>query len=156
MRKKFRWVFIVLLTLLVISIGVVVGLGLWADRIMVGPPRRIKAYTHILETLPTPPGWQSQTDHLWLSSGAVDAYRDYEVAEPYEQVLQFFETELPQPGWSLLKREQRNQMTSLLFRSEEHYCISISISERMTTDEAERAYVFIELREEPSRDRCEF
>jgi len=154
MRKKFRWVLIVLLALLVISIGVVVGLGLWADRVMVGPPRRIKAYTHILEMLPTPPGWQSQTDHFSLSSGAAFAYRNYEVIEPYEQVLEFFETELPQPGWSLLKREQHNQMTWLLFYSEAHYCLRISISEQVT-NETEKAYVSITLSEVLNKNRCE-
>ena len=154
MWKRYRWVLLILLALSVICISVVVGLGLWADRIMVGPPRRIKAYTYILETLPTPPGWQSQTAHFWLASGAVDAYRNYEVSEPYEQVLEFFETELPQPGWSLLKREQHNQMTLLLFYSEEHYCLRISISERIA-NEAEKAYVSIRLSEVLNRNRCE-
>jgi hypothetical protein len=155
MRKRRRWVLLVLLALFAISISVGIWLVLLVDRAMVGPPHRIKAYTHILETLPTPPGWQSQTDHIWLSSGAAFAYRDYKVAESYAQVLEFFETELPQPGWSLLKREQHNQMTSLLFYSEEHYCLGIAINERIT-DETEKVYVYIELREDPSENRCEF
>lgn len=151
MRKRYQWV---LLALAVICISVVIGLGLWVDRAMVGPPYRIKAYTHILETLPTPPGWQSQTDHFSLSSGAAFAYKNYEVSEPYEQVREFFETELPQPGWSLLKREQHNQMTWLLFYSEEHYCLRISVSE-LVANETEKARVSITLSEVLNRNRCE-
>jgi len=153
MLKRRHWILLILL-LSVISISVIIGLVLWVDRAMVGPPRRIKTYTHILETLPIPPEWQSQTDHLSLSSGAAFAYRNYEVAESYEQVLEFFETELPQPGWSLLKSEQHNQMTWLLFYSEEHYCLRISISEHVT-DKTEKSYVSITLSEVLNRNRCE-
>jgi len=154
MWKRHRWVVLVLLTLFAISISVGIWLALAVDHAMVGAPHRIKAYTHILETLPTPPGWQSQTDHLSLSSGAAFAYRTYEVAEPYEQVLEFFETELPQPGWSLLKSEQLNQTTLLLFYSEEYHCLRVSISEQIANG-VEKTYVSSRLSEVPNRNHCE-
>ena len=153
MWKRHRWVLLILSVSLLIGMGVVIRHALRVYYAMHGSPRQIKAYTHTLETLPTPPGWQPQTDRISLSSGAVYGDRDYKVAAPYEEVLEFFKTELPRQGWSLLKSEHHNQDVWLLFYSEEQYCLRIVIS-KWVTNETGKRHVSINIYAEQNKNHC--
>jgi len=105
---------------------------------MDGPPQRIRAYKQILNSLPNPPGWQSDA-YFELSTGAVYGSRYYTVTGQYTDVITFFKTELPQQGYELFRErenippetqpgELRDQWTSFTFYSSEHYCLDIHVN----------------------------
>lgn len=133
MKTKRRQVTIFALVL----IGVVLAGVAWASHGYFWSLREIR-YKKLLNSLPEPPGWISATDHLDTDAYSPFGFRYYEVNGSYEEVVDFFRSEIPKLGLLLLLEEEHGVhpstvsdnlllSTSLFFAYHRNDCVSIFI-----------------------------
>ncbi|HNT76801.1 MAG TPA: hypothetical protein PKH77_17465 [Anaerolineae bacterium] len=124
-------------------------------------------YRRWLRRLPTPPGWEAQTDLIDTNAYGVPlyGYRYYDVYGQVIEIVTFFQENFPESRWKLwqtreypLNSQQGNFLKSvvLLFaHPEQHCCLEVSLV--VTVDEngiqgKERIPVHITLADETCAD----
>lgn len=112
-------------------------------------------YKHIINSLPTPVGFVSDTNRLYSSPDYPAAARRYEVKGNHDDVVAFFETVLPKAGWKLLNKQtdvadskppSRMMISRLVFDGLRDHCLEIAVrSDTKWSEEESDAKVLVEL-----------
>jgi len=101
-RRFFRWVGWMIVLLILMGAVTPIMRVIWP--MFVYPP--------LLLSLPTPPGRVSGSGHF---GGAELDFRGweyiYDVEQPYEEVVDFFKTNLTRRGWELTRESSRSSWT---------------------------------------------
>jgi len=124
-------------------------------------------YRRLLRSLPEPPGWTPETNILDTSAYSPLGFRNFDVNGQYDEVIEFFESELPQTDWHILMYEEdamtpKNDYyildTRIDLSYQERYCLRIFIGTRVNklgvqVDDRVWFYATIKEKEEAS---CSF
>ena len=91
-------------------------------------------YDRVLNSLPTPPRFQPETDQIEATAYWSHGWRRYDVDGSYAETVSFFQDELPNLGWYFLNKEEYSSVTgqyrgtNLSFRNSHQYVIEIEMS----------------------------
>ena len=123
----------------ILALAVIVPASLvWLSHGYLWSFREIR-FRKLLNSLPEPPGWISETDLVDTSGYSPFGFRYYDVNSSYEDVIDFFRSEIPKLGLQPLHEEEYDpspsstkpgiylQSTTLYFAYHRNECVSIHV-----------------------------